>query len=271
MNADLEALVNLQDTHDQIAVLTARIDIEIPGHIAEIETELRLVRERVEEGRAAIEAARRERARLDLELKAAEEKIAKYKTALMQVKNNDEYRAALNEIDYTQRICADLETRVLELMEAADARQNELDRLEEEMKVEDVKIQSDRQLLEAEREEVVAERGGLEKMAQEIEERLPAPLLVSFRRIASMRRGHGLARAQDGVCVACNVRLRPAVFQQVKRNETVISCDSCRRILYWVPPVDDDEAPPPVASQEVASPPAGTASAATRSATGPGE
>jgi predicted nucleic acid-binding Zn-ribbon protein len=31
----------------------------------------------------------------------------------------------------------------------------------------------------------------------------------------------------------CHVRLRPKVDQEARRNETIIHCDSCQRILYF--------------------------------------
>ena len=43
----------------------------------------------------------------------------------------------------------------------------------------------------------------------------------------------------------CIDRLRPQVFNTVRRNEAIIQCDSCQRILYFIPvPV-----PAPSASQ----------------------
>ena len=45
---------------------------------------------------------------------------------------------------------------------------------------------------------------------------------------------------RDGLCSACHVRLRPQVFQQVRTNGQIIQCDSCQRILYYIPP------PPPI-------------------------
>jgi hypothetical protein len=34
----------------------------------------------------------------------------------------------------------------------------------------------------------------------------------------------------------CHVRLRPQVFNNVRRNTEIIQCDTCQRILYFVPP-----------------------------------
>ena len=45
---------------------------------------------------------------------------------------------------------------------------------------------------------------------------------------------------RDGLCSVCHVRLRPQVFQLVRQNDSIIQCDSCQRILYYIPP------PPPI-------------------------
>jgi predicted nucleic acid-binding Zn-ribbon protein len=56
-----------------------------------------------------------------------------------------------------------------------------------------------------------------------------------------MRKGIAVTMAtRDGLCSVCHVRLRPPVFQQVRANDAIIQCDSCQRILYYVPP------PPPL-------------------------
>jgi len=233
LNADLEALIRLQQTRDRISSLTTRIESEIPTHIAELETALREVRDRVEEGQFAIEGARKERAHLEFDLRAADERINKYKAALMQVKTNEEYRAALNEIDYTNRTRSDLETRVLELMEDMDQRREELNGLETELQAEDEKIHADRKVLEEERDALMAERAAEEKIAADIEDGLSNQLVQAYQRIATVRGGVALARAARGVCIACNMRLRPAIYQTVKRNEEVVTCDSCGRILYY--------------------------------------
>ena len=44
-----------------------------------------------------------------------------------------------------------------------------------------------------------------------------------------------VAEARDGICTICHVRLRPQVFNDVRRNEAIVQCESCQRILYYVP------------------------------------
>ena len=60
-------------------------------------------------------------------------------------------------------------------------------------------------------------------------------MLDTFERVAQRRNGIAVAEARDGICTICHVRLRPQVFNTVRRNEQIIQCDSCNRILYFVP------------------------------------
>ena len=61
----------------------------------------------------------------------------------------------------------------------------------------------------------------------------------TFERVLKARAGIAVAKAANGHCTICHVRLRPQVFNTILRNESIIQCDSCQRILYYVPP------PPP--------------------------
>jgi predicted nucleic acid-binding Zn-ribbon protein len=60
-------------------------------------------------------------------------------------------------------------------------------------------------------------------------------VIDTFQRIAKVR-GTAVARAEGERCTVCQVRLRPAVFAEVRKNEQIVQCDSCNRILFFVPP-----------------------------------
>ena len=68
-------------------------------------------------------------------------------------------------------------------------------------------------------------------------------------------RGSALAPVYDNqLCSACSVMLRPQVFQEVMTNEQFMTCDYCKRILYYVPP------PPKPEDAKAAAPAADAAS-----------
>ena len=62
-------------------------------------------------------------------------------------------------------------------------------------------------------------------------------VVAKFSQVAKFKKGVAMATAtRDGLCSACHVRLRPHVFQQIRLNDTIIQCESCQRILYYIPP-----------------------------------
>ena len=56
------------------------------------------------------------------------------------------------------------------------------------------------------------------------------------------RRDEAMARAVDGHCAECHVRLRPQHYNEVRRNDTLIQCESCMRILYFDPDAGPESA-----------------------------
>ena len=67
-------------------------------------------------------------------------------------------------------------------------------------------------------------------------------VIETFQRIAKVR-GTAVARAEGERCTVCQVRLRPAVFAEVRKNDSLVQCDSCNRILYFVASLKAPQAP----------------------------
>lgn len=243
MNADLEHLIHLQEldlaaerqrrrVHD-IPLLQAALDARLAERTAAVEA----VKTRI----AACQAARRD---VEKDLAAVQGRLSKYKNQLMEVKTNKEYQAMQKEMSVAEQEISDHETRLLERMEEGDTLSIELKTAEAALKSEQVEIARERQALEAEKEDV--ERQLLETTRQRTEAsaHVSPDVLAMFERASHARKRVALAEARDGICTVCHVRLRPQVFNDVRRNDSIIQCESCSRILYFVP------APSPAAPQQ---------------------
>ncbi len=64
---------------------------------------------------------------------------------------------------------------------------------------------------------------------------------TQYERVRKGRKGVAVAEVVDGRCTACYMVLRPQYFQDVKRTETILFCESCQRILYYNPPQSFDD------------------------------
>jgi len=128
----------------------------------------------------------------------------------------------------------------------------EIDQLTVEVKQAETARAAQKKVIEAEKAELARELAVVEKTLADTTGARAAvvaavePRLMSlFEQVAKVRKGVALSMAtRDGLCSICHVRMRPQVFQQVRANDSVVQCDSCQRILYWVPP--PAPTPPPV-------------------------
>jgi predicted nucleic acid-binding Zn-ribbon protein len=57
-----------------------------------------------------------------------------------------------------------------------------------------------------------------------------------YQRIRQARRGLAVAEVREGLCTACNVLLRPQVYNDVRTNEVLLTCENCGRIIHYVEP-----------------------------------
>src|SRR5207248_10822322 len=140
------------------------------------------------------------------------------------------------------------EDKILELMLEADEFTAAVKRAETQLAAEQKAIDAERRAIAAELADIET---SLERIARERAELVPAvspKVLPMFELVANRRHGVAVAEARDGICTICHVRLRPQVFNTVRRNEGIVQCDSCQRILYFVP------APAPADSTSVSQP-----------------
>ena len=207
-----------------IPTLQAALDARLAERTAAVES----VKARI----AACQAARRE---IEKDLAAVQGRLSKYKNQLMEVKTNKEYQAMQKEMSVAEQDIGNHETHMLERMEEADVLAAELKAAETALKSEQVEIARDRQALDAERTTTAADLQRTSEERAAVAAQVSREALVIFERVAHGRKGQAMAEAREGLCTVCHVRLRPQVFNEARRNEGIIQCDSCTRILYFVP------------------------------------
>jgi predicted nucleic acid-binding Zn-ribbon protein len=234
MNPDLAGLIRLQRADSELRRVEAEL-AHIPRRRTELEASLAAEKGRLETERASLEGSQKARRRLEGELQDLESKRSKYKGQLMDVKTNKEYTAMLHEIEGVEREIRAREDLVLAEMERGEALTGDIKREEAVFKSAEQQHRAQERILNDEearlREE--ARRLGAEREAEAA--RLPAGVLELFQRVARLR-GVAVAEARDGMCQVCHLKLRPQMYVDLKRNEEIVQCPACNRILYFEPP-----------------------------------
>src|SRR5207253_5211478 len=151
---------------------------------------------------------------------------------MMAVKTNDEYRALQHEIEHAQSGIRKIEEDILNFMMEAESSQGDIKAAEVKLKEDQQKVDQERkQLGEANQRDLSALEAYL-KERKEIEATISADLVPRYERVRKHRGGIAVGPARNEVCEICQVRIRPQVFQEIKRNDSIIACDACQRILY---------------------------------------
>ena len=187
-------------------------------------------RETVTGVKARLTEAQNKRRAEEKEVSTVQTRLAKYKDQLLEVKTNREYQAMLHEIETAQNDIKAREDRILETMMESDELSAEVKKAEAELKSIEKEVGAERQALDQEiaalQVELERTAGAREALAREIDR----GVLATFETTAKGRKGIAVSEARDGMCTICHVRLRPQVFNEVRRNDSIIQCDSCRRI-----------------------------------------
>jgi predicted nucleic acid-binding Zn-ribbon protein/ribonuclease HI len=235
MNADLERVIALQRLDSEANAARKKL-AEAPEREKAFDARLEAAQHNVAEAKARLAANQEARRAIEKEVAVHQGRLSKYRDQAMAVKTNQEYHAIQHEITHAQGEVKRYEDQILERMVEADdlaatikaaesalaTEQKTIDADRKRMQAEDVALQKTADALSAERATVVA---ALDKR-----------VLAIYETAATRRQGIAVAEAKDGICTICHVRLRPQVFNEIRRNDAIRQCDSCQRILYsWFP------------------------------------
>ena len=134
MHPDTNLVIQVQSLDQKIAALEKEV-AALPKHIAVIEKTLESHLKKLEADKAALAANQKERKTKEVEIQTHEQKISKLKDQMLGAKNNEQYRAFQNEIDFAAREIRKAEDRILELMTESEPLDTNVKKAEASLKV----------------------------------------------------------------------------------------------------------------------------------------
>jgi predicted nucleic acid-binding Zn-ribbon protein len=241
MLPDLKLVIRLQDIDNRLMELSREI-ATLPKHIAEIEKKLGGHERKLEADRAALVANQKERKKCEGDIQVQQQKISKLKDQMLSAKTNEVYTAFQHEIEFCEKEIRRLEDRILELM-------TESEPLEKNVKAAEIALKAEKAQVEVEKNQARERTAADQKAAAELQgeraaivKEVKPALYQNYERVRKGRRGVAIAEVVDGRCTACHILLRLQYYQDLKRGESILSCESCQRILYYNPPQSFDDA-----------------------------
>ena len=220
-----------------------RIDLELksikesqegfPREVRRLEEKQRVETEKIQKEKEKIEGLEKERRRKEGQLSLEQEKIKKTEGKMFEVKTNKEYQALLTEIDSLKGANSREEEEILQLLDEIDELKKSLSKREKEIATTLTKIEGEKRVLQ---ERMARDQEILKKqMARRevVTRRLEATHYRLYNTLTERRKGVGVVSAKQETCQGCYVNVPPQLFIEVQKNNDIIRCPNCNRILYW--------------------------------------
>ena len=230
---DLQKLLIDLQQKDSLILEKRRFIDKVPRRIFEVDEPLKQAKLELENVRKKNEIASKKKREKETALSEAQEKIRKMKARVSDLKTNKEYQAYQKEIEASGKEIFTIEDQILQLMEEIDAVSKEQKEKEVSVNAEIEKINAFKKeldvkaaKLEKELEVLKAERTG---MVARIDPEVYHTYMTLLRDSGD---GVAVTTARSELCSGCNMHIPPQLYVEIRKNEEIIQCPQCRRILY---------------------------------------
>ncbi|MDR1045960.1 MAG: C4-type zinc ribbon domain-containing protein [Candidatus Adiutrix sp.] len=244
MNKVLADLKRLQDL-DDLERGDRRALEEDQVRLREAGARLESFETRFEEIRQELEEMKNRHLRLEGEAAGLSAKKDNNEKRQMSVKNNNEYAALQKEAEFLRTRLGEVEDEILELLEKID--RNDLQSADLSLLLAEERLAHEKAVTEIGKAAAGArERLGLSaERRQSLAASLPPAQLKQYEEIAKVRGGRAVSAAADGLCLACRLAFPPQIYNELQRNEKILNCPNCGRIIYWRghPDFKEEESP----------------------------
>jgi predicted nucleic acid-binding Zn-ribbon protein len=242
MHPDLEKMIVLQ-THDVEAKRLRDEMVALPKHVAALETKAKAT-----QGQRAVIVdliAKEEvlRRRHESDVKDFQAKIVKLRKNMDMATTTVQVTAFEHEIAFAQGEISRLEDAEIESMERSEGFDAQKGLADEA--VADAAATLERERVRA--AETIAQDKTLLVAAEERRKAVRAEIgeaaLSTYDRIAKAK-GTAVAEALNQKCMACQMMVRPQRWNDLRdrsNDETMMTCESCGRLLYYDPARDSPQ------------------------------
>jgi predicted nucleic acid-binding Zn-ribbon protein len=204
-----------------------------PREMDRLDEKQGIEKERVKQEREKIESLEKDRRQKEGHLSLEQEKVKRAEGKMFEVKTNKEYQALLKEIEGIKESNSKEEEEILRLMDEIEEVKKDLNRREKEMAATLTKIDTEKSVIQV----GISESEGLWKREtarrDSLSKQLDSSLFRLYSTLREKRQGIGMVAVKRETCQGCFVNVPPQMYIEVQRNNALVRCPNCNRILYW--------------------------------------
>ena len=231
-------LVELQNVDNEMEELLLK-KVDLPAGIASLDEELEAIAEKLREGEQRLDNLKADHKAKETILRNGIENTKKAKSRLLEVKTNKEYEATLKEIDVISEKSSEIEDEILHLLVEIDNVSEELKANEAQGKTRRAGCETGKKKLKKELDSIGAALDGVLKKREAIRSEIKAKFLKKFDALKNLKNGRAVVPVWKEVCYGCHMNIPPQMYNELQRNESLMSCPHCERMIYWESRDDD--------------------------------
>ncbi len=233
MDIDFNKLICLQNIDTEIIEISHFLD-NIPSQTKKIDEEIDTFFQTVSQAKEKLRINQKNRREIDSEIQNLTVLISKYKHQLNGVKSNKEYSSLIKEIEETKKKIDSMEEEEISKMLAADDIVEEIRKASLKAEQEKEKLLKKKKVLFQKKIEIEEKKKNLLHEEDLLIHKLPSQQIKLYQKIFIKKNHIVLSPVKDDFCSICQIRIRPQVLNELKAKNSIILCENCGRILYWL-------------------------------------
>ena len=232
MRQQIALLEQLQLVDLQIFEIEQKLK-KIPEDLAQVKVQMEELWEKIERDRTTLKEAEKWRVEHDRAISMQQELLSKSKAKLAGARNDRESNAAQREIDTIRRALSEREEEAIHIMEVVEQTRESIGQKEEMY----TKLQDAFKAMESESRKLVGDmehgRSKLTHKRTDVASKIDKVTISLYEKIRQ-RRPRAVVVAERGTCSGCHMMLPPQVYNLLQRQDRIVQCPNCFRIVYFV-------------------------------------
>ncbi len=227
----IEKLLTLQDRDQRLRTFQTEL-AHLPEERKTREKQLAESAVQLEQARTRAKEIEIEKRKLEMEVRAKQDPIARYKQQQLQTRRNEEYAALAHEIEAAEKAITSLEDRELDLMEELEKLAPEIASAERIHAEERKKLEHLLSALETRKSNLEARLRDLKDEHERLAKALDENVRDLYLHLFKTKHGTAVVTLEHEVCMGCHMKVTAQTVVQVRAAKHIVHCPQCGRILY---------------------------------------
>jgi len=198
---------------------------DLQEHLASKNAELNELNERIAE-------IQKRRVDVEDEFELENVRLGKSQKKLFSLKTNREYQALQKEVNEIKKANTDREDEILGIMEETGSLEEEIKEKKKQVKQYRKEIRAEKKRIKELEARLDAKAADLTEDRQTVSKDISPDLLSKYNFLKDRRACVAVAAVTDGICSACNMNITPQLYNELLRDEKILTCPSCQRLIY---------------------------------------